>query len=199
MTADMVLGPDSRTATRKLLSAPAECRPIRMLGCSNGHLRCQLDGTTLEVRMFRKRAPGVGAAGTAPGEFEAHEQRAGEIDLDALPVRAGKILQAAAVPSIGCPSQQITASPPGILAADRSTIRSVKETILTCLPISLCTAFRQLPYGQLVILGEAGGGKSILAMLLTLQLLNRDTRTRLGWPAWALRATEIVFLIAAWT
>ena len=32
-------------------------------------------------------------------------------------------------------------------------------------------AFRRLPYRQLVVLGEAGAGKSVLAMLLTLRLL----------------------------
>lgn len=35
----------------------------------------------------------------------------------------------------------------------------------------IMTAFRALPHGQLVVLGEAGAGKSVLAMLLTLGLI----------------------------
>jgi NACHT domain len=35
----------------------------------------------------------------------------------------------------------------------------------------IVAAFRRLPYRQLVVLGEAGAGKSVLAMLLTLRLL----------------------------
>lgn len=43
----------------------------------------------------------------------------------------------------------------------------------------LVTAFRRLPHRQLMVLGEAGAGKSIFAMLLTLGLLRSPARAEL--------------------
>jgi thioredoxin-like negative regulator of GroEL len=56
---------------------------------------------------------------------------------------------------------------------------------------SVAAAFGELPYRQLVVLGEPGAGKTVLAMLLTLQLLKI-------WRSRPDKAVPVLFPIASW-